>query len=1406
VYTSLKKLSNVLILKQEGTSRQERYMPALHESDELMDKRGIKEMLAYMQRFSKNLRFFGDDENDPQQNWEHFFKNDILFLIANVATKDVTEINTRYKEFKQVFEKEKAFGNFYQLADFVFTRIKKINEWYLGSFADQSLNNDFTLYIRSYLQNELATLREIIVYSLNELNQREELDRFRNEILALHEIWNVNEEDIQLRERIFAGKDDLEKLTSAAFVLDRTFDTILQATGKVIEKSAVYFSQAIHTGQTFQHNHHPHVALIIAFLKLLEYQQKELNAIPQRHLHYYYSKVLRIRGKEAIPDETFLLFQLAKGFNSAFIPAGTRVSAGKDKKNNELIYRTVKDLVINNAQVDSINSIFIERNSRKEILDYFVDSFQLPHQDIGSEQNGFSCFGQPARGKTSGVGFAISSSQLFLAKGERKITLTIEGPDAFLPVGEETSEPIALDETILRIEMTGKKGWIDSLDPRSGISINSLKIAGNRSIELSLSISITQEEPVTAYNQKIHGGNFDARFPILQCMFRYPKTNDVKREEQVRQINLLQKFRMANVSIAVQAGSLAGTASFDGVKDLLLENDDAALEYKKPFFPFTALPKVGSSFYIGCNDLFYKDINDLTVNIEWLLPEHFSTYYDNYLPPYDLNQFVASVSILQGKQWRKIFDTSIINISSRDPKFRSIRLNADKLREAKARILSEDEKLESDELHWDGTLRIKLNYPDFGHSVYPQLITSAVMQRMNEPDDKNGTKKLTSDIRQRLSIKYSKQLAIDQVIAQILKAPRHSKTAQMLAQVLSSKIEEYNLDNLLIRETTLPLTQDDSDPGRNLVNDRNWIDSVLGLFRKIGIVDKKLRYDRDEEEVDDVARNFKDNLSRRSTGAIPSESELQNVIINESRIAIRKSSLAIAEKLLADEKYRTDTNALIQLLEEEFERTNEVVAEMIAVKVGVQLSVNTLPPPPYTPLINSLSINYSSTKDLNIASGEKLYHVSPLGVKELMLSTGQASTPEDAVNASGVHQIFPERLISSDRNYSGMLFIGMRDVPAGSNVSMLIRLADGTAKKITKPPVIDWFYSKGNNWQPLAGERIISDGSFGFQSTGILELSIPADAETSSVAFGDKPLYWLCAAVEGSTLAFPNLTAISSQAALVRFSDAAVNPAHMEVALAAEKIKTLIDEHAAVKKIIQPVSSFNGKIDESDSQYYTRISERLRHKSRAITNWDYERLVLEKFPSLFKVKCLNNYNKGDYALGHITIIALPDFRNRNHDGNNMLLPKLSYIDLLEIEKYLSRKASPFVNIHASNAHLEHVLVSCRVKFRASVDKGYHLKKLNNDLLIFLTPWANGKLETVSFTAKIYASSIINFIDRLDYVDYVSNLEMQQYSVNDDGSSDFVKTEDQLTSLVETELKSGHSVLVSAPKHDIQLID
>ena len=68
---------------------------------------------------------------------------------------------------------------------------------------------------------------------------------------------------------------------------------------------------------------------------------------------------------------------------------------------------------------------------------------------------------------------------------------------------------------------------------------------------------------------------------------------------------------------------------------------------------------------------------------------------------------------------------------------------------------------------------------------------------------------------------------------------------------------------------------------------------------------------------------------------------------------------------------------------------------------------------------------------------------------------------------------------------------------------------------------------------------------------------------------------------------------------------------------------------------------------ERAEAFYGRVSERLRHKQRALTQWDYERIVLERFPEVYKAKCIPAGLSGNGGQpGRVGLVVIPDIRNR----------------------------------------------------------------------------------------------------------------------------------------------------------------
>src|SRR4029079_18873343 len=132
--------------------------------------------------------------------------------------------------------------------------------------------------------------------------------------------------------------------------------------------------------------------------------------------------------------------------------------------------------------------------------------------------------------------------------------------------------------------------------------------------------------------------------------------------------------------------------------------------------------------------------------------------------------------------------------------------------------------------------------------------------------------------------------------------------------------------------------------------------------------------------------------------------------------------------------------------------------------------------------------------------------------------------------------------------------------------------------------------------------------------------------------------------------------------------------------LAAESISKLINTNPAIKTVSQPFSSFGGNAVEPEIDFNRRVSERLRHKNRAVNLWDYEHLVLEAFPSIYKVKCLPHTGRGIEAEpGSLTLLVIPDLRKRNKI--NPFQPKVSPVIRSQVAGYLRDLKSEFSTVY-----------------------------------------------------------------------------------------------------------------------------
>ena len=460
--------------------------------------------------------------------------------------------------------------------------------------------------------------------------------------------------------------------------------------------------------------------------------------------------------------------------------------------------------------------------------------------------------------------------------------------------------------------------------------------------------------------------------------------------------------------------------------------------------------------------------------------------------------------------------------------------------------------------------------------------------------------------------------------------------------------------------------------------------------------------------------------------------------------------------------------------------------------------------PPVGPTASALAMSYLASSELILNTLSKdnyekrpgqFFHLAPFGTAE--------QHPYLNLNASDPVYLLPQfdfRRDNAKAESEAELYIGISRLKPPQNLTLLFQVADGTANPLApKPkPHIDWCYLKNNEWIGFA-ENEVQDGTDELLNSGIVTFAVPREATSDNTLF-PSGMVWIRAAVDEKSDAVCKLQLVAAQALQASFTDRGNSPGFAATPLAAGTISKLDQPDSAVKTISQPFSSFGGHGAEKPMAFYTRISERLRHKDRAIGLWDYEHMVLDAFPQIYKVKCLNHthYDEDIYrelAPGHVTVVTMPNLQTQNL--RDPLKPYTSLGVLQQIEAFLKKRTSCFARLHVKNPQFEEVRVRFKLRLYDGFDETYYSNLLKQAITRFLSPWAFTDGGTPSFGGKIYKSVLINFIEDQAYVDYVSDFQLFHDIRGVQGTSD----------LDEVEGSTAVSILVSAPtgKHEIAII-
>lgn len=442
---------------------------------------------------------------------------------------------------------------------------------------------------------------------------------------------------------------------------------------------------------------------------------------------------------------------------------------------------------------------------------------------------------------------------------------------------------------------------------------------------------------------------------------------------------------------------------------------------------------------------------------------------------------------------------------------------------------------------------------------------------------------------------------------------------------------------------------------------------------------------------------------------------------------------------------------------------HEMYPRIFSVALSKESSQEVLiPNAPYTPMIEQLRLGYSATAS---SSDQEvtLFHEHPFGISEETQEVKENSV------ASLSNQVI--RLVPAYKK--GSLFIAIENGTNLQQLSLLVQVLEGsenpeTTNEFEEEEKLEWSVLCDNEWLSLHPSYVLSNTTDNFLKTGVVTLTIPKEATKENTKFPEG-YFWIRVDNPKDYDTISQLIDIQAQVATAVFSPEGNSLEHLTYGLPAETISKLTERLVTIKGITQPFNSFDGKPEETDRAFYRRISERLRHKNRAISQWDYEHLILEAFPDIYRVNCLRHTSQESFkAPGEVTLVVIPNSIQKNvYDPYK---PRISKAKRNEIQQFINTLNTLHVTAAVINPVYEEVRVILKAKFYKGKDDFYYTIQLQKDIAKLFAPWAFEETAAIDFGVTLHESSVINYIEKLSYLDYITDFQLQkQVGVAADGS-------------------------------------
>lgn len=374
---------------------------ALTPAPGLIDGRTETERLNFLCEFAALLNFY-DGNNQLNGTWQPFLLKDPVFLLASIAHTDYLKehklfvktcanlqgvINSQITiepitpdpvATEKANEMVALFNQLFDQLTRVFLRIEQWtsfmqmdkSEYDLKKYVIEQVKYTYNAYLWAVL-----SLRDFLASSGDLTDESTKLiipvrdyvfDSFTDElwtkgagtmpfmqVLGLYTIDQVQEEPP-------GGSSTSGPIPYGVTLTPQKYFDGLKNTGNLLFKfyrTIVHHSKAEYEKEKIKKSSYPDTLLLRTFSDLMKVHQAQLNGIADKHLHFYYTDILKQTEQPAVADSVFISIVLGKNITVFDMPAGTQFNAGADANKNPILFASTEEVSLNAGVISGVYTL-----------------------------------------------------------------------------------------------------------------------------------------------------------------------------------------------------------------------------------------------------------------------------------------------------------------------------------------------------------------------------------------------------------------------------------------------------------------------------------------------------------------------------------------------------------------------------------------------------------------------------------------------------------------------------------------------------------------------------------------------------------------------------------------------------------------------------------------------------------------------------------------------------------------------------------------------------------------------------------------------------------------------------------------------------------------------------------------